>query len=159
MPWTLLQISQMGEKRFENPQSVNLQSVLSACAAIHQLLADREREEEREGEGGETRPGTSFSERLQFLWCQLQGAVNVVMDSSKEKKKSVPNGIKQILERKEGLFRMNMMGKRVDFAARSVISPDPYINMDEIGIPMVRVVCMCVSFSVNVVVCRSLPKS
>ena len=32
---------------------------------------------------------------------------------------------------------MNMMGKRVDFAARSVISPDPYINMDEIGIPMV----------------------
>jgi len=30
-----------------------------------------------------------------------------------------------------------MMGKRVDFSARSVISPDPYINMDEIGIPMV----------------------
>ena len=32
---------------------------------------------------------------------------------------------------------MHMMGKRVDFAARSVISPDPYINMDEIGVPMV----------------------
>lgn len=45
----------------------------------------------------------------------------------------------QILEKKEGLFRMNMMGKRVDFAARSVISPDPYINMDEIGIPMVYI--------------------
>ena len=30
-----------------------------------------------------------------------------------------------------------MMGKRVNFAARSVISPDPYINMDEIGVPMV----------------------
>ena len=43
----------------------------------------------------------------------------------------------QILEKKEGLFRKHMMGKRVDFAARSVISPDPYINMDEIGIPMV----------------------
>ena len=46
-----------------------------------------------------------------------------------------------------------MMGKRVDFAARSVISPDPYINMDEIGIPMVGTVltvfnsivkCFCV---------------
>ena len=36
---------------------------------------------------------------------------------------------------------MNMMGKRVDFAARSVISPDPYIGMDEIGIPMVSVGC------------------
>jgi DNA-directed RNA polymerase I subunit RPA1 len=43
----------------------------------------------------------------------------------------------QILEKKEGLFRKNMMGKRVNYAARSVISPDPNINMDEIGIPMV----------------------
>lgn len=50
----------------------------------------------------------------------------------------------QILEKKEGLFRKNMMGKRVDYAARSVISPDPYINMDEIGIPMV---CGCVILS------------
>ena len=43
-----------------------------------------------------------------------------------------------MLERKEGLFRKHMMGKRVDYAARSVISPDPYINMDEIGIPLVN---------------------
>ena len=43
----------------------------------------------------------------------------------------------QILEKKEGLFRKNMMGKRVNFAARSVISPDPFINTNEIGIPLV----------------------
>ena len=43
----------------------------------------------------------------------------------------------QTLEKKEGLFRKHMMGKRVNYAARSVISPDPNINMDEIGIPMV----------------------
>ena len=35
------------------------------------------------------------------------------------------------------MFRLNMMGKRVNFAARSVISPDPYINTNEIGIPLV----------------------
>ena len=34
-------------------------------------------------------------------------------------------GIRQQLEKKEGLFRKNMMGKRVNFACRSVISPDP----------------------------------
>lgn len=33
-----------------------------------------------------------------------------------------------------------MMGKRVDYAARSVICPDMYINTNEIGIPMVCVV-------------------
>lgn len=32
-----------------------------------------------------------------------------------------------------------MMGKRVDYAARSVICPDMYINTNEIGIPMVCV--------------------
>lgn len=35
----------------------------------------------------------------------------------------------------QGLFRMNMMGKRVNFACRSVITPDPYLDIDEIGIP------------------------
>ena len=38
-------------------------------------------------------------------------------------------GIRQQLEKKEGLFRKNMMGKRVNFACRSVISPDPYIGV------------------------------
>lgn len=43
----------------------------------------------------------------------------------------------KILEKKDGLFRKHMMGKRVDYAARSVICPDMYINTNEIGIPMV----------------------
>jgi DNA-directed RNA polymerase I subunit RPA1 len=33
------------------------------------------------------------------------------------------------------MFRMKMMGKRVNFGARSVISPDPYITTDQIGVP------------------------
>ncbi|CAI2202082.1 19019_t:CDS:2, partial [Funneliformis geosporum] len=45
-------------------------------------------------------------------------------------------GIKQILEKKEGLFRKHLMGKRVNYAARSVISPDPYVDTDEIGVPL-----------------------
>ncbi|KAL3315275.1 DNA-directed RNA polymerase I subunit RPA1 [Cichlidogyrus casuarinus] len=45
-------------------------------------------------------------------------------------------GLKERLERKEGLFRMHMMGKRVNFAARSVISPDPNLNADEVGVPL-----------------------
>ena len=41
-----------------------------------------------------------------------------------------------MLEKKEGLFRTNLMGKRVNFACRSVIAPDPYIDTDEVGIPL-----------------------
>ena len=38
-------------------------------------------------------------------------------------------------QKKEGLFRQNIMGKRVNYAGRSVISPDPYLQTNEIGIP------------------------
>ena len=54
----------------------------------------------------------------------------------------------QIFEKKEGLFRKHMMGKRVNYAARSVISPDPYISVDEIGVPMVRTVSLAVVVSI-----------
>ena len=36
---------------------------------------------------------------------------------------------------KGGRVRSNLMGKRVDFSGRSVITPDPYINIDQLGIP------------------------
>lgn len=45
------------------------------------------------------------------------------------------SGICQLLEKKEGVFRQKMMGKRVNYACRSVISPDPYLAVNEIGIP------------------------
>ena len=37
---------------------------------------------------------------------------------------------------KFGRIRQNLMGKRVDFCARTVISPDPNLDVDEIGIPL-----------------------
>jgi DNA-directed RNA polymerase I subunit RPA1 len=75
--------------------------------------------------------------RAYAAWIDLQTHANCFMDSSKHPNPGpdVAMGIKQLLERKEGLFRMNMMGKRVDYACRSVISPDPYIGTNEIGLP------------------------
>ncbi|MCJ1461770.1 hypothetical protein MMC07_000369 [Pseudocyphellaria aurata] len=78
---------------------------------------------------------------LQNKWILLQGAVNTLIDVTQSPTQGVAGrlnqGIKQKLERKEGLFRKNMMGKRVNFAARSVISPDPNIEPNEIGVPPV----------------------
>ena len=74
-------------------------------------------------------------------WIDLQTTVNCYIDSSKDPSaaaaNTIPNGIRQLLEKKEGIFRKHMMGKRVNFACRSVISPDPYIGTNEIGIPLV----------------------
>ena len=43
--------------------------------------------------------------------------------------------IRQRLKGKEGRLRMNIMGKRVDYSARTVISVDPNISIDEYGVP------------------------
>ena len=40
------------------------------------------------------------------------------------------------LKSKEGRIRGNLMGKRVDYSARSVITPDPNISIDELGVPI-----------------------
>ncbi len=44
--------------------------------------------------------------------------------------------IVQRLSKKEGRFRGNLSGKRVNFSARTVISPDPSISIGEVGIPL-----------------------
>ncbi|MBC7090065.1 MAG: DNA-directed RNA polymerase subunit A', partial [Methanobacteriaceae archaeon] len=41
----------------------------------------------------------------------------------------------QRLKGKEGRFRGNLSGKRVNFSARTVISPDPNISINEVGVP------------------------
>ena len=37
---------------------------------------------------------------------------------------------------KTGRFRGNLSGKRVDFTGRTVISPDPNLNIDQVGVPI-----------------------
>jgi DNA-directed RNA polymerase II subunit RPB1 len=44
--------------------------------------------------------------------------------------------IQQRLGSKEGRIRYNIQGKRVEFSARSVITPDPNISISELGVPI-----------------------
>jgi len=47
-----------------------------------------------------------------------------------------PQSISKRIQGKTGRVRCNLMGKRVDFSARTVITVDPYINIDEVGVPV-----------------------
>ncbi len=42
----------------------------------------------------------------------------------------------QRLKGKEGRFRGSLSGKRVDFSSRTVISPDPNLDLSEVGVPV-----------------------
>ncbi|GAB7360844.1 hypothetical protein MBLNU230_g0830t1 [Neophaeotheca triangularis] len=79
---------------------------------------------------------------FETTWVTLQDSVNSLIDRDRNPiqgaaGKRNPDGVKQKLEKKEGMFRKYMMGKRVNFAARTVISPDPNIETNEIGVPPV----------------------
>uniref|UniRef100_A0A5F8G704 DNA-directed RNA polymerase subunit n=1 Tax=Monodelphis domestica TaxID=13616 RepID=A0A5F8G704_MONDO len=142
-------VNRLGDQMFTNGQTVNLQAVLKDVVLIRKLLALMAQEQVLPSkEMGASvpmdrsflamLPGQSLTEKLYGIWIRLQSHVNIVFDSDMDKlmMEKYP-GIRQILEKKEGLFRKHMMGKRVDYAARSVICPDMYINTNEIGIPMV----------------------
>jgi DNA-directed RNA polymerase subunit A' len=43
--------------------------------------------------------------------------------------------LSQRLKGKEGRFRGSLSGKRVDFSSRTVISPDPSLDIGEVGVP------------------------
>ncbi len=55
----------------------------------------------------------------------------------------------QRLKGKEGRFRSNLSGKRVNFSSRTVISPDPYLSINQVGIPIEAARELTVGLRVN----------
>jgi len=72
-------------------------------------------------------------EYLQFLCATL--ARNDYRKKSTHKNGRPIKSIRDRISSKEGRIRGNLMGKRVDFSARTVISPDPNLALDELGVP------------------------
>ncbi|KAH3863264.1 DNA-directed RNA polymerase III subunit RPC1-like [Dreissena polymorpha] len=50
--------------------------------------------------------------------------------------KKFTRGFVQRLKGKQGRFRGNLSGKRVDFSGRTVISPDPNMGIDQVAVPI-----------------------
>lgn len=73
---------------------------------------------------------------LQFHVATLFNSAIPKLPTSTHRMSNRPlKGYKQKLAQKEGRIRGNLQGKRVNFSARSVISADPNISIDELGVP------------------------
>ncbi|MCR4327570.1 MAG: DNA-directed RNA polymerase subunit A' [Nanoarchaeota archaeon] len=89
---------------------------------------------------------------IEDLWDLLQYHVTTFFDNTVAR---VPPArhrsgqpLKTITERikgKEGRIRKNIAGKRVNYSGRTVVSPDPNININEVGIPfeIAKIVTVC----------------
>jgi DNA-directed RNA polymerase subunit beta' len=66
----------------------------------------------------------------------LQEAVDNLFDNDpKTKKKEKMKSLSELLKGKQGRFRTNLLGKRVDYSGRSVIVVGPELKMHECGLP------------------------
>ncbi|XP_032666413.1 DNA-directed RNA polymerase III subunit RPC1 [Odontomachus brunneus] len=84
-----------------------------------------------------TRP-QMYHENWEFLQLHCALYINSEMSGiplNMQPKKS-GRGLVQRLKGKQGRFRGNLSGKRVDFSGRTVISPDPNLKIEQVGVPL-----------------------
>ncbi len=94
----------------------------------------------------------------------LQEAVEALMDNSARGGKQVmaSTGIRRplkslthVLKGKQGRFRQNLLGKRVDYSGRSVIVVGPKLQLDQCGIPKMMALELFTPFLIGQIIQRS----
>ena len=109
----------------EDDITAKLGDIVSANANLHTALL-------------KGAPVQSIMEHWDYLSLQIAMYINSdVPGLQKGEYGKQIRGFVQRLKGKQGRFRGNLSGKRVDFSGRTVISPDPNLNIDEVAIPVV----------------------
>jgi DNA-directed RNA polymerase III subunit RPC1 len=116
----------MGGGSNEDDLTVKLQEILDVNVALQLALA----------KGPMTR---TIMEEWDFLQVQVAQYIHGELPGLQRPMGSQfakpMRGLCQRLKGKQGRFRGNLSGKRVDFSARTVISPDPNLAVDQVGVP------------------------
>ena len=91
----------------------------------------------------------------------LQESVDALIDNSKRGKKVVIEknrplkSLSDLLRGKQGRFRQNLLGKRVDYSGRSVICVGPDLQMYQCGIPREMALILFKPFIINAIMKRN----
>jgi DNA-directed RNA polymerase beta' subunit len=95
-------------------------------------------------------PHNELDKYIKILHFRIASLFNNSSGKSKHNTNGkVIKGIKERLSTKNGLMRENLMGKRVEQSARTVIGPDPTLGINEIAIPVEFANTLTISERVN----------
>jgi len=95
----------------------------------------------------------------------LQEAVDALIDNSSRHSKTVvaSTGQKRMLKSladslkgKQGRFRQNLLGKRVDYSGRSVIVVNPKLNLDQCGLPKIMALELFKPFIISKLITKEI---
>jgi len=99
----------------------------------------------------QTQPSV-FEEHLQLLQYHINTYIDNELPGQPQSTQRTGRPIKSVSQRirtKEGRVRGNLMGKRVDFSSRTVITAEPNIRLDELGVPVAIAKNMTISETVT----------
>ena len=93
---------------------------------------------------------------IEDLWDLLQYHVTTFLDNTvaqlppaRHRSGQPLKTITQRIKSKEGRIRHNLAGKRTNFCARTVISPDPMLKLNEVGVPSIVALKLTVPETIN----------
>jgi DNA-directed RNA polymerase subunit beta' len=89
----------------------------------------------------------------------LQESVDALIDSSQRSNQSAASSLRSLsdmLRGKQGRFRQNLLGKRVDYSGRSVIVVGPELKLNQCGLPKEMALEMFKPFILREVIVRGL---
>ncbi|KAG9293781.1 hypothetical protein G9A89_019118 [Geosiphon pyriformis] len=114
-----------GTSRGEDDLTHKLSDILKANQNVRRF----------ESEGSPVHVISEFEDLLQFHCATYMDNEMAGQPQALQKSGRPLKSIRARLKGKEGRLRGNLMGKRVDFSARTVITGDPNISVDEVGVP------------------------
>lgn len=110
----------------DNTSDDDLSVALAELVKLNNSLLDK-----KEGPKSEKYQKTCSTIRLKVLcYCDNSKGNSVHNTNHKPLK-----GIKERIDKKEGIIRKNLMGKRCDQTGRTVIGPDPTLKLTQVAIP------------------------
>ncbi|MDD5032208.1 MAG: DNA-directed RNA polymerase subunit beta' [Patescibacteria group bacterium] len=95
----------------------------------------------------------------------LQEAVDALIDNSARRSKTVVastgqkrqlKSLADSLKGKQGRFRQNLLGKRIDYSGRSVIVVNPKLNLDQCGLPKIMALELFKPFIISKLIKREV---
>lgn len=121
-------VRQSDNQRSEDDLTFALTGIVKANKTLKQIMENNN--------GTNNKKIEDYQGYLQYLVAtymdnEIPGVQPLLQRSSFRPLKAIT----QRLKGKEGRLRGNIMGKRVDYSARTVISVDPNIDIDEYGVP------------------------
>ncbi|KAJ2743394.1 DNA-directed RNA polymerase II core subunit rpo21 [Coemansia sp. BCRC 34301] len=109
----------------EDDLTHKLNDIIKANVRLHSCVV----------EGAPAHLTKDFVDLLQFHTATFMNNEMAGMPPAQQKNGRPIKSIRARLKGKEGRLRGNLMGKRVDFSARTVITGDPNISIDQVGVP------------------------